>query len=132
MEMHITPITLTLQCAKDPKVGGYMGWFAEAPNILAEGGTRKELLENLLNALTTISRSEKNGNLILANILTAQGQSIAKAAFNKTAFNAVLNGYLSKYQSWHDKSRNPISDEIFTQIINDLKDLIETKKQLGL
>lgn len=48
----------------ESKQGGYTGYFAEVPEAIAEGETKDEVKENLIEALSCIldyRRSEKTG-----------------------------------------------------------------------
>jgi len=47
-------INLTGVIIPDETVGGYTGYFAEIPEVIAEGNTMDELRENLLQALITV------------------------------------------------------------------------------
>lgn len=52
------PIKLSLNCIliNDPELGGYTAFFAEFPDIVAEGSTEAEAQLNLMNTIPAVSQ----------------------------------------------------------------------------
>lgn len=56
----IFDFSLTAIMVQDPKIGGYSGYFKQFPNIIAEGETDEELLNNLMYALSIVMEDKNN------------------------------------------------------------------------
>jgi len=52
--MVISHIPLKLILVEDPKVGGYTSFFAQFPEILAQGETEDEATENLFKTVSIV------------------------------------------------------------------------------
>ena len=52
-----SPITAIL--VKDPHIGGYTTFFAQFPNIIAEGETEDEAMTNLLKLMDEVFEHQK-------------------------------------------------------------------------
>lgn len=54
--MHVERISII--SVEDPK-GGFTGWPKERPNIVAEGDTYPELVQNVINLVKSVEEFEK-------------------------------------------------------------------------
>ncbi len=50
---------LDIVMVKDPKIGGFTGHLAQFPNIITEGETEDDTLENIMNAFHDIMKHWK-------------------------------------------------------------------------
>ncbi len=57
------PLELTGVFVQDPDTSGFTAFFAQLPNIIAEGDTEEEATTNLLNTLRTVFQHQKNVEL---------------------------------------------------------------------
>jgi len=60
--------SLTAIMVKDPKIGGFTGYFKQFPNIIAEGETDKDLLNNLMYALGTVMDDKNNDQSLQTDV----------------------------------------------------------------
>jgi len=51
MRTHNFNIPLTVVMVQDPHIGGYTAYFKQFPDIIAEGDTDDEAMNNLMNAV---------------------------------------------------------------------------------
>lgn len=51
-------VNFELIMVEDPKIGGFSGHLVQFPNIIAEGQTEKELIENLFNMIHDVMSYE--------------------------------------------------------------------------
>lgn len=65
-------IELTGIFVKDAGDNGYTAFFAQFPNIIAEGDTEEEATENLIHTVQTVFQHQKNLQLNQSNIITKQ------------------------------------------------------------
>ena len=58
-------ITLTTIIIEDTRSSGFAGYFAEFPELMAQGDTQKELQDNLISSLTD-HLSYKKGQVLFS------------------------------------------------------------------
>ena len=52
---------ISIISVEDPK-GGFTGWPKDRPNIIAEGNTYPELVENIINLVKSVNEHENKKN----------------------------------------------------------------------
>lgn len=61
-------ISFTSVFIADPKGRGYTGYFAEFPDLTAQGETKEEVEENLISSLKGILKFNKGKENFISNI----------------------------------------------------------------
>ena len=70
--MSTNNIELTGIFVKDPNDNGYTAFFAQLPNIIAEGDTENEATENLIHTVQTVFQHQKNMEIKQDHVITKQ------------------------------------------------------------
>ena len=55
--------SLDIVYVEDTKIGGFTVYFAQLPNIIAEGDTKEEAEENLMDTILTVFEYQKNSEI---------------------------------------------------------------------
>jgi len=61
--METKKLSLTCIMIKDPKLGGYTAFFKQFPNIISEGETTDEAIDNLMNAIHDVFEYQNNQDM---------------------------------------------------------------------
>lgn len=78
--MEAKQIELTGVFVQDAKGEGYTAFFAQLPNIIAEGDTEEDAAQNLINAVKAVFEHQKNEEIQQPN--NCSGSMVKTKPFN--------------------------------------------------
>jgi len=70
--MTTNTLQLTGVFVQDPLDKGFTAFFAQLPNIIAEGDNEEEATKNLLQTVQTVFEHQKNNGFVQSNVITKQ------------------------------------------------------------
>ena len=65
-------LQLTGIFVQDPHDKGFTAFFAQLPNIIAEGDNEEDATKNLMQTVQTVFEHQKNNDFHQANVITKQ------------------------------------------------------------
>ena len=65
-------LQLTGIFVQDPQDKGFTAFFAQLPNIIAEGDNEEDATKNLIQTVQTVFEHQKNNGSLQSNVITKQ------------------------------------------------------------
>ncbi len=74
--MNNKSISFTSVFIAEPKGRGYTGYFAEFPDLTAQGKTKEEVEENLISSLKDVLQFNKEKENFISNIYAKETRNV--------------------------------------------------------